>query len=143
MNNIDVKEIREMLGLSQSELAEKIGVSSRTIQNWEAGRVIPKSKHEILRRLQSKHDGKSEKIEGITIPDATPQDLILAGAESFGTQIVKMMNDKLIAPYSLLAEKDKEIERLNREIGKLKAQLDASKKTDAQEGDNATCAVAK
>lgn len=38
------------------------------------------------------------------------------------------MNEKLIAPYSLLVEKDKEIEKLNREIGKLQAQLEQCKK---------------
>ena len=52
------------------------------------------------------------------------------------------MNEKLIAPYSMLTEKDKEIARLNQEIGKLKAQLEASKKMDVQEGSAAKCANA-
>lgn len=53
MNNSDleIKKIRSELGLSQDELAGKIGVTIRTIQNWEAGKVIPKSKHELLRSL--------------------------------------------------------------------------------------------
>ena len=53
-----------------------------------------------------------------------------------------MMNEKLIAPYSMLIEKDKEIERLNREIGRLQARLEEGKKMDAQEEGSARCADA-
>jgi repressor LexA len=51
MNNLDIKKIREKLTLSQSSLASLLGVSLRTVQNWEAGENIPKTKHEILRNL--------------------------------------------------------------------------------------------
>lgn len=51
MSNINVKEIRIELGYSQEKLAEKLGVSVRTIQNWESGTKIPTSKHAILRNL--------------------------------------------------------------------------------------------
>jgi transcriptional regulator with XRE-family HTH domain len=39
---MDVKQAREKLGFLQSELAEAVGVSSRTVQNWEAGVSSPK-----------------------------------------------------------------------------------------------------
>ncbi|MGG7036396.1 MAG: S24 family peptidase [Flavobacterium sp.] len=52
MNSLDIKEIRSKLKLSQSELAKMLGISLRTVQNWEAGEAIPKTKHEILRSLQ-------------------------------------------------------------------------------------------
>ena len=39
---IDVKQAREAIGFSQNELAQAVGVSSRTIQNWEAGVSKPK-----------------------------------------------------------------------------------------------------
>jgi transcriptional regulator with XRE-family HTH domain len=32
---------REELGLSQTELAERLGVSQQTVSRWEAGRAIP------------------------------------------------------------------------------------------------------
>ena len=38
----DVKEIRERLGLSQSAFAALLGVSVRTLQDWEQGRRHPK-----------------------------------------------------------------------------------------------------
>jgi putative transcriptional regulator len=37
----DVKSIREKTGLSQSRFALLIGVSLRTLQNWEQGRRHP------------------------------------------------------------------------------------------------------
>ena len=39
---IDVRQAREKLGFSQAELAEAVGVTTRTIQNWEAGISSPK-----------------------------------------------------------------------------------------------------
>ena len=40
----EIKEARDRSALSQVELALKLGVSPRTIQGWEAGR-IPQPKH--------------------------------------------------------------------------------------------------
>jgi len=51
MNDLDVKNIRNKLCISQEKLAEMVGVSPRTIQNWESGSKIPTSKHAILRSL--------------------------------------------------------------------------------------------
>lgn len=39
---IDVRQARDKLGFSQAELAEAVGVTARTIQNWEAGISSPK-----------------------------------------------------------------------------------------------------
>ena len=48
MNEINIKESRKKLGLTQDELAKQLGVSRRTIQNYEKGEVIPETKREIL-----------------------------------------------------------------------------------------------
>jgi len=50
-NNLDVKKIREKLGLTQQELADKLLVTLKTVQNWEYGKNIPKGKREILQQL--------------------------------------------------------------------------------------------
>ena len=36
-----VREIRERLGLSQSEFAERFGMSLRSLQEWEQARRLP------------------------------------------------------------------------------------------------------
>lgn len=51
MNDLDIRKVRENLGMTQEEIAKTLGVSARTIQNYEAGGVIPRSKHEIIRSL--------------------------------------------------------------------------------------------
>lgn len=71
MNSLDIKKIREALGVSQEQLAEMVGVHPRTIQNWESGTTIPRSKHAILRDLTLKHQryagGEQTNIHGDNI----------------------------------------------------------------------------
>lgn len=50
-NLFDVKAIREKVGISQEEFAKLLGVSSRTVQNWEAGKKVPDSKRELLLKI--------------------------------------------------------------------------------------------
>lgn len=52
MNGLELKDLRKKLNLTQVELARKIGVDTKTVQNWESGRKIPQSKDAILRELQ-------------------------------------------------------------------------------------------
>lgn len=54
MNNLDIKNLRTKLGVTQKEFAELVGVSVNTVQNWESGGKIPKSKHPILQSLTAK-----------------------------------------------------------------------------------------
>lgn len=51
MTDLELKELRQKLDLTQVQLAKLIGVDVKTIQNWEAGRKIPRSKDGILRSL--------------------------------------------------------------------------------------------
>lgn len=67
-------------------------------------------------------------------------DFITAGGEAFSSMIVRMMNEKQIAPYGLLADKDKEIADLNRQIGKLEALLEVAKRGTVQKANNAMVA---
>ena len=67
-------------------------------------------------------------------------ELITAGGEAFSNMIVRMMNEKQIAPYGLLADKDAQIADLNRQIGKLEALLEVANKGTAPEVGNATVA---
>ena len=47
----DVKRIRESIGFSQSKFATLIGVSVRTLQNWEQGHRHPTGPAKVLLKL--------------------------------------------------------------------------------------------
>ena len=53
MSDLNIKELRKKMDITQKQLAEMVGVTTNTVQNWEAGGTIPKSKHQILSLLLS------------------------------------------------------------------------------------------
>ena len=50
----EVKSIRDKIGLSQSRFAGLIGVSKRTLENWEQGRRHPTGPARALLRILDK-----------------------------------------------------------------------------------------
>ncbi len=48
-------QVRKVSGLSQSEFAEILGVSVRTLQDWEQGRRRPSGAAATLLRIAEKH----------------------------------------------------------------------------------------
>lgn len=53
---VDVKTIREALGLTQTQLAEKVGVAQGDISNWELGKHRPsRAARTTLERLMAEH----------------------------------------------------------------------------------------
>ena len=51
----DVKAIRTKTGLSQTAFAGLLGVSVRTLQEWEQGRRTPKGPAQALLRIADRH----------------------------------------------------------------------------------------
>jgi putative transcriptional regulator len=51
----DVKRIRERFELSQSEFAALLGISVKTLQNWEQGRRSPHGAARVLLQVADKH----------------------------------------------------------------------------------------
>ena len=53
MDNQDIKGLRKKLGMTQQELADKIGVDRVTVARWEAGEKKPSNlARRQLQRLQ-------------------------------------------------------------------------------------------
>ena len=50
-NNIDVRGIREMLGLSQEEFALRFAFSLGTLRHWEQGRRYPDGPARVLLKV--------------------------------------------------------------------------------------------
>jgi putative transcriptional regulator len=51
----DVKAIRAKFGVSQDEFASLLGISVRTLENWEQKRRIPKGPARILLEVAAAH----------------------------------------------------------------------------------------
>ena len=51
----DVKNIREQYKLSQTEFAALLGISVKTLQNWEQGRRSPHGAARVLLQVAAKH----------------------------------------------------------------------------------------
>jgi DNA-binding transcriptional regulator YiaG len=64
-----VKTLREALGLTQQELADRLKVTSQTISRWERGEVQPNvGALKKLRRIQS-----SARMKGVAVKTVTPR----------------------------------------------------------------------
>jgi putative transcriptional regulator len=51
----DAKEIRAKLGVSQAEFAAMLGISVRTLENWEQGHRTPKGPARVLLQVAAAH----------------------------------------------------------------------------------------
>ena len=51
----DVAEVRELYGLSQAKFADLLGISVKTLQNWEQRRRRPEGPARVLLRVAAKH----------------------------------------------------------------------------------------
>lgn len=51
----EVGTIREEYGLSQAKFAALLGISVRTLQNWEQGRRHPQGPARVLLRVAARH----------------------------------------------------------------------------------------
>jgi putative transcriptional regulator len=58
----DVKNIREKLKVSQAEFAEMLGISVRTLQNWEQNRRVPEGPARILLELAAEYPNQVRKV---------------------------------------------------------------------------------
>lgn len=150
MKIFDLKAFRKDKNITQMEIAKMFSCNQNFVSRIESGiRPIPTDKLEIL---QSKFGDISEYYKEILEPPQNDKqtkqvqvnedslDFITAGGEAFSNMIVRMMNEKQIAPYGLLADKDAQIADLNRQIGKLEALLEVAKKGTAPAVGNATVA---
>lgn len=63
MNSLEIKESRKRLGITQSALANKLGVSLKTVANYECGGVIPESKKILLNKVLLVKNSPKNKVE--------------------------------------------------------------------------------
>jgi DNA-binding transcriptional regulator YiaG len=51
LRHLDVRQVRELFGISQAEFAARFGLELDTIQNWEQGRYKPDPAAQLLLRI--------------------------------------------------------------------------------------------
>ncbi len=115
----DVKKIRTKYNLTQQELADKCGVTLRTVQNWERGKTIPESALKLLQKMFGDYESVSPSEEGVNL---TPQDIATLGTERFLDVILKqqkIMNRQLDVLESQLDALNKRDERIERILSRL------------------------
>ena len=116
----DVKEIRNDLGLSQTEFSVEFGVSLRTVQNWESSDDINfkkskfiRNKYEELKNTESSPD--REQYLKDTIENKTIEVLDLIGKEKIiGYLLLKEKEFQQMDSFKSFVEKQKTSERLRK-----------------------------
>lgn len=67
----DVKAIRDGHALSQSEFATLLGVSIKTLQNWEQGRRTPHGAARVLLQVAARHPRAVWDVVAATVQQTT------------------------------------------------------------------------
>jgi putative transcriptional regulator len=55
MEALEIREVRQQFELSQGQFAALLGVSVKTLQNWEQGRRKPDGAAQVLLQVAAKH----------------------------------------------------------------------------------------
>lgn len=55
LDRVDIKRIRENYELTQTQFAAMLGISVRTLRNWEQGRRVPDGPAMVLLRVAARH----------------------------------------------------------------------------------------
>lgn len=77
---MDILKERKLLGLTQGQLAEEIGVSYQTIQNWEKGSKIPDARLKMIENLldQKKAERNDSIKKGLLISEENRKENLVA-----------------------------------------------------------------
>lgn len=118
MNEMETREIREKFGLSQERFAKLLGVTTRTVQNWEAGGTIPQTKqailHEISENPQLYIGGEQSNINGANTTTTNNHTTNNYGECDGCTDngIVDKLIDEIAEQRKLVAKSQEQIDRL-------------------------------
>ena len=136
MTDLELKKLRKDLGLTQAEMAKVVGVDIKTIQNWEGGRKIPRTKYGILRNIQT---------EGLqqSLPQKNAEEASVSKSKYVTPELVEQLINEIRNQQAQLVAANNAlsmtVQSQNKKISELEQQI---KKDNAQPDDNAVCADA-
>ena len=116
MNGLETKEVREKFGLSQERFAKLLGVTTRTVQNWESGGTIPQTKqailHEIAVNPQLYIGGEQSNINGTNTTTTNNHTTNNYGECDTDNGIIDKLIDEMAEQRKLFAKSQEQIDRL-------------------------------
>lgn len=122
MNGMDTREIREKFGLSQERFAKILGVTARTVQNWEAGGTIPQTKQELLHEMsinpQLYFGGEQQNVNGANTTNNHTTNNYGECDGCTDNGIVDKLIDEIAEQRKLVAKSQEQIDRLLRIVEK-------------------------
>ncbi len=119
---IDFEKILALKGKTKSDLARFLEIDPNNVNRTIRNERIPLSKIESICAWLEISVIDAFRVSGY---DDTPgsttsyRELLEEASDSLSAALLKMFSTKQIAPYKIVEEKEEEIGRLNREIGRL------------------------
>lgn len=117
MFRVELKKQREIAGLSQYRLAEKMGVSQATVGMWESGKREPNftticqladffgiSVDELLGRSPIYRSDIAEEQKETPIPNSEDERNVVRMAGRDGSYVVRRLSDEQYAAFKALLE---------------------------------------
>lgn len=87
ITGLDIKRFRKKNNLTQGELAELLGISERTVQNYESGGVIPNTKTAIFQKIFMEYEKDDDEVylekNGVKVSIEEMTRFILYNEEAF------------------------------------------------------------
>lgn len=118
---MNVKNLREKIGVSQQELAAMCGVTVRTVQNWEMGKPIPDRAQKLLEVISSGREiiQSGGANNGVSVAAGKGSQVLLnPDTEKFFTTLEKQQDimsrqlEELAEMRMLIQKKDEQIDTL-------------------------------
>lgn len=111
---LDVKKLRETYGLTQQELADRCGVTLRTVQNWERGRTIPDSMMKLLEKIGSEDETISSyaKDNGVSVAAGHGSNVNVGTETERFMAAIERQAQLMSRQLDLLDKRDEQIDRL-------------------------------
>lgn len=120
---VDIKKFRENHGMTQKELAERCGVTLRTVQNWEMGKTVPESALRLLQLIDSSGDGEtissSSSDSGISVAAGKGSNVNVSGETSRLISLLEKQQQQTDRHLQLIHKRDEQIDRLIAVIEKI------------------------
>ena len=143
----DFEKILKTKGKTKADLARFLEIQANNVNRVILNENITLSKIETICKFLDISVIDALRISGYddtpgVIPKETEKKKTLDYKNlllSLSDQLIELYNQKVLAPYSIVEEKDEEIRKLNREIGKLESELEKLK-NDFRKGETETLA---